>query len=57
MIKKVDDRSGRVEINIGSDDGLFRGHELTVYRVDRLRRQAGASRSIEYIGRIRGLGH
>jgi len=51
MIKKVDDRKGSVEINLGSDDGLIRGHELTVYRVDR-RATPGAT---EYIGRIRVL--
>jgi len=54
VIKKVDDRGGRVEINIGSDDGLIRGHELTVYRVDR-RAQPVRPRVTEYIGRIRIL--
>jgi hypothetical protein len=54
VIKKVDDRSGQVEINIGSDDGLIRGHELTVYRVDR-RAKPVRPRVAEYIGRIRIL--
>jgi RNA polymerase sigma factor (sigma-70 family) len=54
MIKKVDDRNRRVEINIGSDDGLILGHELTVYRVDR-RAQAVRFRAMELIGRIRIL--
>jgi hypothetical protein len=54
VIKKVDDRSGQVEINIGSDDGLIRDHELTVYRVDR-RAQPVRPRATEYIGRIRVL--
>jgi hypothetical protein len=54
VIKKVDDRSGRVEINIGSDDGLIRGHELTIYRFDR-RATPLRRRPTEYIGRIRVL--
>src|SRR5262249_48590100 len=54
VIKKVDDRSGRVEINIGSDDGLIRGHELTIYRVDR-RATPVRPRATEYLGRIRIL--
>jgi RNA polymerase sigma factor (sigma-70 family) len=55
-IKKVDHLGlgGRVEINIGSDDGLIRGHELTIYRVDR-RAQPVRFRAMEYIGRIRIL--
>ena len=32
QVTKVDRRSGRVEISLGSDDGLVVGHELNVYR-------------------------
>ena len=43
-IKRVDARNSRVEISIGSDDGLVVGHELEVWRT---------KPSPEYLGRIR----
>jgi hypothetical protein len=33
LIKRVDATNRRVEISIGSDDGLVRGHELNLYRL------------------------
>jgi RNA polymerase sigma factor (sigma-70 family) len=52
VVQKIDNRTGRVEINIGSDDGLIRGHELAVYRSGRSPR---SSLEPEYLGRIRIL--
>jgi RNA polymerase sigma factor (sigma-70 family) len=48
-ITSVDGRTETVEINIGSDDGLAPGHELSVYRVD----PAARSSSKVDLGRIR----
>jgi hypothetical protein len=46
---KVDAQNKRVDITIGSDDGLVPGHELFVYRVDPLA-QSGAK--FELLGQI-----
>lgn len=43
-VKRVDSRNQRVEISIGSDDGLVPGHELELYRTNP---------TPEYLGRIR----
>ncbi len=43
QVKRVDARNQRVEISIGSDDGLVVGHELEVWRTN----------PPQYIGRIR----
>ncbi len=43
-VKRVDSRNRRVEISIGSDDGLVPGHELELYRTNPIP---------EYLGRIR----
>jgi len=51
-VTKVDSLIGRVEINIGSDDGLVRGHELTIYRDDPSKRSLAGP---VYLGRIRIL--
>jgi RNA polymerase sigma factor (sigma-70 family) len=58
VVQKVSRESGRVEIDIGSDDGLIAGHELVVYRVptgmtDRPRQ---TTRAVEILARIRVLG-
>jgi RNA polymerase sigma factor (sigma-70 family) len=53
VVQKIDNQTKRVEINIGSDDGLIRGHVLDVYRRDRTRQ---SSREVYYLGRIRILG-
>jgi len=42
-VTKVDTRNTRVEISIGSDDGLTEGNELDVYHLN----------PPEYLGRIR----
>jgi hypothetical protein len=52
-VRKVNDRTGRVEIDLSSSDGLTRGHELAVYRTDRTARSVWEG---EYLGRIRTLG-
>ena len=51
-LTKVNNMTGRVEVNIGSDDGLAPGHELTVYRVNPSRPSSAA---LVYLGRIRIL--
>lgn len=43
-VKRVDAKNTRVEISIGSNDGLIAGHELYIYRTDP---------KPEYIGKIR----
>lgn len=43
-VKRVDARNQRVEISIGSDDGLVPGHELEMYRTNPIP---------EYLGRVR----
>jgi RNA polymerase sigma factor (sigma-70 family) len=48
-ITKIDHRAGIAQINIGSDDGLVPGHELSVYRVDPAKRTPTSA----YLGRIR----
>jgi len=53
IVRKVNDRDRRVEIDIGSDDGLIAGHELVVYRSDRPRQTTW---EVEFLGRIRVLG-
>jgi RNA polymerase sigma factor (sigma-70 family) len=52
VVQKVDGANKRVEISIGSDDGLAEGHELTVFRLDRL---AQSGWQFEFLGRIRIL--
>lgn len=44
QIKRVNDKGNKVEITIGSDDGLVIGHELHVFRL---------SPQAEYLGKIR----
>jgi predicted nucleic acid-binding Zn-ribbon protein len=44
VVKRVDPRNERVEISIGSDDGLVIGHELDIFRT---------SPQPEYVGKIR----
>jgi RNA polymerase sigma factor (sigma-70 family) len=53
VVRKVNDRTGRVEIDLGLDDGLTRGQELAVYRADRNSQSPWEG---EYLGRIRILG-
>jgi hypothetical protein len=53
VVQKIDDRTKRVEINIGSDDGLTRGHVLEVYRRDRTLQ---SRREVYFLGRIQILG-
>jgi RNA polymerase sigma factor (sigma-70 family) len=48
-VERVDGRGRRVEISIGSDDGLVPGHELNIYRHDGTGRPPAA----RYLGRIR----
>jgi len=43
-VKRVDAQSKKIEITIGSDDGLVPGHELHVYRT---------KPRAEYLGKIR----
>jgi hypothetical protein len=43
-VKRVDARNTRVEISVGSDDGLSTGHELELYRMNP---------TPEYLGRIK----
>jgi RNA polymerase sigma-70 factor (ECF subfamily) len=50
VIRKVDNPNKRVELTIGSDDGLVAGHELFVYRVQR---PAQPSWDFELLGQIR----
>jgi hypothetical protein len=50
VVQRVDPEKKRVEISIGSDDGLVAGHELFVYRRDR---PARGSWEVELVGRIR----
>jgi RNA polymerase sigma factor (sigma-70 family) len=52
VVQKIDNQTGRVEINLGFDDGIGRDQELAVYRKDR------SPQSVEpdYLGRIRILG-
>jgi RNA polymerase sigma factor (sigma-70 family) len=50
-ITKVDGQQHRVEINIGSDDGLVPGHELDVHRVP----HTGSNEALQLLGRIRIL--
>jgi hypothetical protein len=51
-LTKVNSLTGRVEINIGSDDGLARGHVLSVYRAHQSK---PSSAEPVYVGRIRIL--
>jgi RNA polymerase sigma factor (sigma-70 family) len=51
-VRKVNDRDKKLEIDIGSDDGLIAGHELVVYRPDRPRQTTW---EVEFLGRIRVL--
>lgn len=44
VVKRVDARNRRVEISIGSDDGIVPGNELELYRTEP---------SPEYLGRVR----
>jgi hypothetical protein len=53
VVQRIDNQTKRVEINIGSDDGLVRGHVLDVYRRDRTTQ---SPREVYYLGRIRVLG-
>jgi hypothetical protein len=53
VVRKVNHRTGRVEIDLSFNDGLTRGHELAVYRTDRTARSVWEG---EYLGRIRILG-
>src|SRR5262249_27731986 len=47
-IQRIGHGTGRVEINLGSDDGLIADDELAVYQIDRSAR----SPNVEYLGRI-----
>jgi RNA polymerase sigma factor (sigma-70 family) len=49
LVQKIDQLTGRIEINLGSDDGLIRGQELALYRKARSTQSAAP----EYLGRIR----
>jgi RNA polymerase sigma-70 factor (ECF subfamily) len=51
-VSKVDATNKRVEITLGSDDGLVVGHELYIYRTRRPDRSTGAR---EQVGHIRVL--
>jgi RNA polymerase sigma-70 factor (ECF subfamily) len=50
VVRWVDSKNKRVEITIGSDDGLVPGHELFIYRLDP---PAQSSWDIELLGMIR----